>query len=119
MVLNKLANQALENSMDVTWMKMRAHADNISNYSTPHYKAKRVDFHEVFESVNDNMSGKMLMRATVSTDEQTEARVDGNNVNMEYEQLEMWKAQAQYTALVNKMNSEYNNFRTVISTLSK
>ena len=119
MVLNKLANQIVENSLDVTWMKMRAHADNIANYSTPDYKAKRVDFHEVFESINDNMSGKMLMRATVSTDEETEARVDGNNVNMEYEQLEMWKAQAQYTALVNKMNSEYSNLRGVISTMSK
>lgn len=119
MILNTLANQAVESGLDVTWLKMRAHADNISNYSTPDYKAKRIDFHEVFESVNDNMSGKLLMRATVSTDEETEARVDGNNVNMEYEQLEMWKAQAQYTALINKVNTDYSNIRSVISTMSK
>ncbi len=119
MILNTLANQMVENGLDVTWMKMRTHADNISNYSTPDYKAKKLDFHEVFESINDNMSGKLLLRATVSTDEATEARVDGNNVNMEYEQLEMWKAQAQYTALINKMNGSYSNIRSVISTMSK
>lgn len=119
MILNKLANQMVENGLDLTWMKMRTHADNIANYSTPDYKAKKLDFNEVYESINSNMSGKLLMRATLSSDEDTEARVDGNNVNMEYEQLEMWKAQAQYSALISKMNSEYSNIRGVISTMSK
>lgn len=119
MILNKLSNQTMEAGMDVLWMKMRAHADNIANYSTPSYKAKKVNFEQVFESVKDDMSGKMKLRATVLTDEATAARVDGNNVNMEYEQLEMWKAQAQYSALVNKMNGDYANLRAVISTMSK
>ena len=119
MILNKLANQTMESGMDVLWMKMRTHADNIANYSTPDYKAKRVDFHEVFSNVTENMSGKMQLRATVTQDNATEARIDGNNVNMEYEQLELWKAQAQYSALVNKMNADYSNIRSVISTMSK
>lgn len=119
MILDRLANQAMESGMDALWMKVRAHTDNIANYSTPNYKAKRVDFHEVFESVSENQSGKMVLRATVSTDDDTEARVDGNNVNMEYEQLELWKAQAQYAALTQKINSDYANLRTVINTLSK
>lgn len=115
-----MVNQVTESGMDAIWMKMRTHTANISNYSTPNYKAKKVDFHEVFESVSQNgSSGKMVLRATVSTDEDTEARIDGNNVNMEYEQLELWKAQAQYAALTQKMNSDYTNLRAVISTLSK
>lgn len=119
MILNRLANQTLESGMDALWMKMRVHADNISNFSTPDYKAKRINFHEVFGKVSDNMSGKMLLRATVTTDESTEARIDGNNVDMEYEQLELWKAQAQYSALINKINSEYSNVRSVISTMNR
>lgn len=119
MILDRMVNQTMEGGMDVLWMKMRAHADNIANYSTPDYKAKKVDFHEIFESVSENKSGKMVLRATVSTDEDTEARIDGNNVNMEYEQLELWKAQAQYAALTQKINSDYSNLRTVINTLSK
>ncbi len=119
MILDSLANQAMESGMDALWMKMRAHADNIANYSTPDYKAKKVDFHEVLDSVSENQSGKMVLRATVSTDESTEARIDGNNVNMEYEQLELWKAQAQFAALTSKINSDYTNLRTVINTFSK
>lgn len=119
LILDRLANQAMESGMDVLWMKMRAHTDNIANYSTPGYKAKKVDFNEVFENVSENQSGKMVLRATVSTDEDTQARVDGNNVSMEYEQLELWKAQAQYSALTTKMNSDYNNLRTVINTFSR
>lgn len=119
MILDRLANQAMESGMDAIWMKMRAHADNIANYSTPGYKAKKVDFQEVFESLSENQSGKMVLRATVSSDENTEARIDGNNVNMEYEQLELWKTQAQYSALTSKINSDYTNLRTVINTFSK
>lgn len=119
MILDSLANQVTESGMDAIWMKMRAHADNVANYSTPDYKAKKVDFHEVFDSVSENQSGKMVLRATVSTDENTEARIDGNNVNMEYEQLELWKAQAQFAALTSKLNSDYTNLRTVINTFSK
>ncbi len=119
MILDSLANQTMESGMDALWMKMRAHADNIANYSTPDYKAKKVDFHAVLDSVSENQSGKMVLRATVSTDESTEARIDGNNVNMEYEQLELWKAQAQFAALTSKINSDYTNLRTVINTFSK
>lgn len=119
MILDRLANQTMESGMDALWMKMRAHTDNIANYSTPNYKAKKVDFHEIFESVSDNQSGKMVLRATVSSDENTEARIDGNNVNMESEQLELWKTQAQYAALTTKMNSDYINLRTVINALGK
>lgn len=119
MILNKLSNQAMESGMDALWMKMRAHTDNIANYSTPGYKAKKVSFHEVFEASAGNRREKMVLRAKITSDENTEARVDGNNVNMEYEQLELWKAQAQYAALTSKINSDYNNLRTVISTLGK
>lgn len=119
MIFDKLTNQTMESGMDALWLKMRAHADNIANYSTPDYKAKKVDFYKVFESVSDNQSGTMVLRTTISTDENTESRVDGNNVNMEYEQLELWKTQAQYSALTTKINSDYTNLRTVINTLSK
>lgn len=119
MIFERLANQAMNSGMDAIWMKMRAHTDNIANYSTPDYKAKKVDFHEVFESASESQPRKLVLRATVSTDENTEARVDGNNVNMEYEQLELWKAQAQYAALTSKINSDYTNLRTVINTFSR
>ena len=119
MIFNRMANQAMESGMDVLWMKMRAHADNIANYSTPDYKAKKVTFREILETTSENQPEKMVLRASITTDNNTEARVDGNNVNMEYEQLELWKAQAQYAALTTKINSDYANLRTVINTLGR
>ncbi|MDD3430072.1 MAG: flagellar biosynthesis protein FlgB [Oscillospiraceae bacterium] len=119
MLLNSLSQQAMEKSMDAVWMKMQVHADNLANYSTPDYKAKRVDFSQVLKNVQDDDTGKIVFRTTVTTDETTEARVDGNNVDMEYEQLELWKAQAQYAALTTKISGEFTNLRTIINTVGR
>lgn len=119
MVFNSLSTQVMEGGMDSLWLKMQVHLDNIANYSTPEYKTKKVEFHDVFDDVNKNGKGKVLLRTSVSTDDHTEGRIDGNNVDMEYEQLELWKAQAQYAALTSKLNADYTNLRTVISNMSR
>lgn len=117
MVFDSLYTQLLQGGLDASWRAMQTHTDNIANYSTPNFKAKRVEFKEVFSRVSEAGRGRVVLRTALQTDEDTAARLDGNNVSMEYEQLELWKAQAQYAALTAQLNAEYGNLRTVISTL--
>ena len=61
----------------------------------------------------------VVFRTVVTADDSTSARVDGNNVNMEKEQLELWKAETQYAYLIQKLNGEYSNLRNIISQVGK
>lgn len=118
MILNSLSSQTMEHSMDALWMKMRVTADNIANYETPGYKAKKLTFEEVFRNVEDSGT-KASFRTTITADENTSARVDGNNVSMEKEQIELWKTEAQYAMLTQKISGQYSNLRNVISQMSR
>lgn len=113
---NNIPQQAMEKSMDALWMKMQVHLDNIANYETPEYKAKKVSFSEVLNSSTKSQD-EVTLRIKVSEDETTSSRVDGNNVDMETEQLELWKAQAQYAAVAQKISGKYTNVRAVINAI--
>lgn len=120
MVFNSIPNQAMEHSMDALWLKMRVIGDNITNSETPGYKAKQVSFGEVMKSVGGEAEKKRLVFETkITKDESTSARVDGNNVVMEKEQLELWRTQAQYTMLSQKITGTYANVRNIINTMSR
>ncbi|MEG0178535.1 MAG: flagellar basal body rod protein FlgB [Oscillospiraceae bacterium] len=120
MIDRRVSQQAMEKSMDALWAEMRVHQDNIANYETPDYKAKKVEFSEVLDKTQkkgNKTSAKLRM--TITSDTKTDSRVDGNNVDMEAEQLQMWKAQAQYAALTQKISGAYKNLSTVINTVGR
>ncbi|MEG0879019.1 MAG: flagellar basal body rod protein FlgB, partial [Oscillospiraceae bacterium] len=96
MISRNVAQGAMESSMDALWMKLQVHLDNIANYETPGYKAKTVNFSEVLDSATKKDDDTSHLRLNVVEDATTSTRLDGNNVDMEKEQLEMWKTQAQY-----------------------
>ena len=118
MFFDSLSSQAMQSSMDALWLKMRVHTDNISNTNTPGYKAKQVSFGEVLTREEDGRK-KVVFRTRVTQDESTSSRLDGNNVNSEKEQLELWRAQAQYAYLTQKIGGEYNNLRTILNQVGK
>lgn len=121
MNFNSISNQALERGLDAVWLKLQVTSDNIANYETPGYKAKQVSFEQVMRSVSagDPSTPAMAFRTTITTDKNTTSRVDGNNVVMEKEQLELWKEQVQYAALSQKVSGSYANIRNVVSQLSR
>ena len=115
MRLNNISGQAMEKSLDAIWLKTKVISNNIANYETPGFKSQEVSFEEVFRNAN-NARGKEIVgfKTKVSQNSDTTLRPDGNNVNMEKEQMELWRAYAQYSYLVDKINGQYNNLRYVI-----
>ena len=55
----------------------------------------------------------------VSTDEETEARPDGNNVQVEKEELELWQSYLQYSALTTRMSGRLSTLKYVINNTAK
>lgn len=122
MILNGLPNQAMERSMDALWLKMRVISDNIANYETPGYKTKSVTFQQVLQNVQDGdetQARRAVFRTNVYRDTSTSSRMDGNNVVMEKEQTELWKTEAQFAYLTQKISGSYSNLRTIISQMAK
>lgn len=111
--------RAMESSLDALWLKQKVISQNIANYETPGYKAKAVSFDDVLKNVKGNKDGSYKFRALVSTDTQTEARPDGNNVNMDKESLELYQTYLQSAYLSQKISGQFANMRYVLSQMSK
>lgn len=107
--------------LDALWARQKAISNNIANYETPGYKAKKVSFEEVLTKTTDSVHStkRSALRISVSEDETTSERLDGNNVDLEKEQLELWETYAQYSYLTNRISGAYSNLRHVINNTGK
>lgn len=114
MFYKDLSFKTMQAGLDALWMKQKVISDNIANYETPGYKAKSVTFEEVLRKADDGQKTPVL-QATVTTDTESTARPDGNNVSMEKESLELWRSYAQYSYLTQKISGQFKNMRYVIN----
>lgn len=124
MKLDSFSSQMLQRGLDAAWLKYEVSANNLANYETPGYKAREVSFQQVFRECNSPLHGgdqvqQDTYKAFITQDERTEARVDGNNVSMEKEQLAVWRAQSQYAYLMQKMTNSFNSLRDVMTQFGK
>ena len=113
-MFNDISFKTLENSLDAVWTKQKAHSNNIANYETPEYKATKVSFDNVLEKSLETGAEKSVFTIDVDKDESTSLRLDGNNVNMEKESLELWETYSQYSYLTQKISGSFKNMRYVI-----
>lgn len=123
MKFDSFSTQMLEKGLDSAWLKYRVASNNMANYETPGYKARKVDFRQVLKECDSPLHkgerNQDSYQAYITYDERTEARVDGNNVSMENEQMEVWRAQAQYSYLMQKTVNYYSTLRDVMTTYAK
>ncbi len=129
MLFDTYTSQAVQASLDNTWLKTQVISNNIANVDTPGFKASTVSFEEVLQGASmrvQNHEGQEVSGTTrsssgssyfshVRTDDTTSVRIDGNNVSMEKEQSELWKAYAQYNYLIDRISGHYNNISAAIS----
>ena len=127
----------MRKNLDILAERMKLTGQNISNVNTPHYKAKRLEFENLlrqkFEEINNTEMHALRMRYAksgnkekpqdyldsvtprVCTDNSTETKVDGNNVDIDHENLELAKIQLQYNYMVRKITDEYNLLKHAIN----
>ena len=117
----------LDKAADASWMREEAISNNISNVSTPGYKRQDVDFQSVLQrelgnsqytSLDDKVKNLDLSELSVSayTDSASYSyRLDGNNVDIDTENVELASEQIRYQALTEScINSEFSRLTTAL-----
>ena len=120
----------LDKAADGSWMKNQAIANNIANIDTPGYKRQDVSFQKELEhalkaskytsldtKVRELNEGNRLSHIeprTYTDYANYSYRLDDNNVDVDNENVELASNQIVYQAIVQSINSEFSNLKTVI-----
>ena len=104
----------LERAMNFQWTKQETLLDNIVNADTPGYKAKSVSFDNILEQARQGNAGRYDFKALVEEDLYTESRPDGNNVDIDQENIELVGSYFQTMALYQKIGGRISDLRYVI-----
>lgn len=109
--------RVLQSSLDALWIKQKVITNNIANYETPGFKASRVSFNNVLRQTMENgvLKEKNMLEVDIKKDQSFSSRLDGNNVDIEKEQLEMWDTYAQYTYLSQNASYKSQSIQTMTS----
>ncbi|MCL2096289.1 MAG: flagellar basal body rod protein FlgB [Oscillospiraceae bacterium] len=133
--LNTPSFGIMQKNLDILAQRINITGQNITNAETPHYKAKKLEYENLFQEKLAALNNSYTMQLkysgeknkeklreylgsvepTVFTDDRTETRTDGNNVDIDYENLELARTQLQYNFMVRKITDEYNLLRHAIS----
>lgn len=114
-----------EKVLDYLWGRQNVTLNNIANVDTPGFKAQYVSFEETLaQNINLAQNQKNVMSsvgkainntyATLHTTSTTSTRLDGNNVDMDQEQVELVRTTLEYQYMVNSINSELSRLRTAV-----
>lgn len=115
----------LDKAADASWMRNEAISNNLANAATPNYKRQDVSFETEFRNAlrstgAHTMDGKVanvnmkLLTPRVYTDSSNVSyRLDGNNVDVDTENVALAKNQLKYEGLLNSISQEFANLRSV------
>ena len=118
----------LDKAADASWMRHVALSNNNSNVTTPGYKRQDVAFESEFRKAlgscrHESMDAKVarLRRTTVKpvgyTDYSTLSyRLDGNNVDMDQEQVELVRTAYEYQYMLASINSDLKRLQNAAKT---
>ena len=116
----------LDKAADASWKRENLIANNIANVDTPGFKRQDIDFQSVLKSeLNNyefmNLDQKMKsvrldkLNASVYTDHENYSyRLDGNNVDIDTEQVELASEQIKYQALTQSITAEFQRLQAVL-----
>lgn len=119
----------LSKAADSSWLRNEVLTNNIANVDTPGYKRKDVTFESYLNTALEsprnpystltqrvNNADMSLVRSRVYTDNATLSyRLDGNNVDIETENVKLASNQLTYNALLDSMNNEFSRIKSVLT----
>ena len=114
----------LNRAADAAWQRNEAISNNIANVDTPGYKRQDVAFESVlqqalgnnrYQSMDDKVANVNLsrLRGRAYVDHANYSyRLDGNNVDIENENVMLAENQLKYQGLISSINQEFSNLQT-------
>ena len=128
MVLSNAYNyvNVLGKVADASWTRNDILANNIANADTPGFERKDVQFETYLknavagtDSLNETVANIDLneLNCTTYTDQANLSyRYDGNNVDINTENVELAKNQLKYYTLMNSMSQEFSRLKSALRT---
>lgn len=128
MVLSGAYNyiNVLDKAADAAWTRNDVLANNIANADTPGYKRKDVQFEtylsnaiagtDTLDETVANIDLNTLEATTYTEQSNLSYRIDGNNVDISTENVELAKNQIRYYILMNSINSEFTQLKSALKT---
>ena len=118
----------LKAAADASWPREEVLTNNIANVDTPNYKRQDVDFTTYLRSALsrtnggsssltnrvNNLNYNDIAIRTYTDNSTLSYRLDGNNVDLSTENVELASEQINYNALIDSMNNEFSRFKTVL-----
>ena len=116
----------LQKTADAAWIRNDVIANNIANATTPGYKRQDVAFedelskalrHSRYKSMDAKVADLKINRLnprTYTDSANYSYRVDGNNVDIERENVTLAANQLKYNGLVECLNQEFKNLQMVM-----
>ena len=124
--LNNNSMLLTQRTLDVSWKKQKLALDNIANVDTPGYKAKYALFEDELRNRFKRLEGRDGVkkseirdairgtRLQIRKSEEESIRADGNNVNLDVEELEIVRNTYQYQFALRQISDELSRLRTAI-----
>ncbi|KAB1437715.1 flagellar basal body rod protein FlgB [Candidatus Galacturonibacter soehngenii] len=116
----------LDKAADASWIRNDVISNNIANATTPNYKRQDVKFEDVLEMelrgakniTLDNKVSKVSLKR-LNTQVYTDSvgysyRLDGNNVDVETENVELAANYIKYNMLTDSINHEFKLLQAVM-----
>ena len=118
----------LDKAADASWLRNEVISNNIANATTPNFKRKDVEFEEY---LREELAGAQssTLTATVadvemghldarSYTDMTELsyRLDGNNVDIDTENVELASNQIKYNTLLESITNQFSLIKTALTT---
>ena len=116
----------LDRAADASWTRETVIGNNIANVDTPGYKRQDVAFESVLQkalgsSRYQSMDSKVAAAKTKNLSVRTYTdyanysyRLDGNNVDVENENVMLAENQLKYQGLLTSIQQEFTNLQTVM-----
>ena len=116
----------LDKAADASWIRNEVISNNIANVDTPNYKRQDVEFESYLlaqlEGANSSSLKKTVagvdldsLTSTIYTDSTALSyRLDGNNVDIDTENVELASNQLKYQALISSISNEFSMIKSAM-----
>ncbi len=114
--------------LDAASLRQRVTANNLANLNTPNFQRSDVSFEDQLFNARREMQVPLVrthekhfpqhpkdIAPQIKQDTTTMRRIDGNNVDIERDMLNMVSNQLRYNTYVQQLNTRFNNWRFVIN----
>jgi len=121
-LLNDSNFRIMQKSLDALWLRQKVISNNIANIDTPGYKSKRVEFENILNNQltslnNDQGTNDQLQsrEPQIIEDNKYIMREDGNNVDIDAQNIELVRTQIQYEYMTRMISSAISREKYAIT----